>query len=678
MTRMQPLARPRPPAAAGAGEWSALAAVLLAAAWLHRGALRAPFFADDYLFLDRVTGRSLWQALLAPDPIGNYLRPLGRALWFWTLSALSGGAPGAFHAANLGLFLVGVVLLWGLVRQALGPRAALIAAALLALQHAADVPVLWASGSQDLLAVCLALAALRLFVAGRRFVAALCFLLALLAKEVVVLTPLIAAALDRKAGERWSRPLARAWPLFAALAVWGCVLLSWSLGHPLLGMKPHVGPAELLATPLHLLQTVLGIEWSQAGWTPRLPSAAVALLALVVAWQGRLFRERSTGAGETVLPGALWACLGAVPVVAVAGIWSAYYFLFAACGAAWALAAVARRWPWWTPAALVAVLGWSCENAGGLPEFATANDPWTTCSHVNRRYLERGMFTSGRYLEDLRRARPTLPRRSTLFFSQFPAKVAFQTADGPLVRWAYRDTSLRSYFLTRFRLEDARRGPVFFFQASHDSLHEVQGPDSLERIGLGLLLSGAPEAARDLWRLEHERDPASTRTAYRLAWVELRLSRPDSARAWLVRSGAAPDAGSAPETRAAYQQVTAGDTARAIEIAGSGALGHALDPGIHAILADLLLVHQGVSDGAVIESYATWVLAPQEASSWRRWGMVSYLRGRQPEARDALERYFALGGPAARNDAEAVRILADIRRRLPGGALAQQAVRGEE
>src|SRR5436190_5773906 len=46
-------------------EWLSLAVILLAAAWLHRGALRAPFFADDYLFLDRTLGRSLWQAWLA-------------------------------------------------------------------------------------------------------------------------------------------------------------------------------------------------------------------------------------------------------------------------------------------------------------------------------------------------------------------------------------------------------------------------------------------------------------------------------------------------------------------------------------------------------------------------------------------------------------------------------------
>ena len=178
-----------------------------------------------------------------------------------------------------------------------------------------------------------------------------------------------------------------------------------------------------------------------------------------------------------------------------------------------------------------------------------------------------------------------------------------------------------------------------------------------------------------MWRLEHERDPGSTRTAYRLAWVEAHAGRADSSLGWLARSGARADAGPAPETALAFQRVSALDTTTAIAIAGEGALRHALDPGIHALLADLLLVHQGVTDAAVIEAYAAWTLAPRAPASWRRWGMICFFRDRNGEAFAALQRYFALAGPAAASDAEAARILAEVRRRLPGGALAQQAVR---
>src|SRR5262249_22491396 len=160
------------------------------------------------------------------------------------LSAISGASPVFFHAANLALLLLAIALFWLLARRVLGAPAALVAASLLALQHAADVPVWWASGSQDLLALCLALLALLLYVSGRRMAAALPFLLALLAKEVIALTPLIAMWLDRREGERWPAALRRAWPLLAAVAVWAGALAFVTLRRPLAGLAAHIGPAE--------------------------------------------------------------------------------------------------------------------------------------------------------------------------------------------------------------------------------------------------------------------------------------------------------------------------------------------------------------------------------------------------------------------------------------------------
>ena len=59
-----------------------LGLILLAATTLHVTALTLPFFADDYLFLDQVRGHSLLQALRAPDPLGNFFRPVSRGLYF--------------------------------------------------------------------------------------------------------------------------------------------------------------------------------------------------------------------------------------------------------------------------------------------------------------------------------------------------------------------------------------------------------------------------------------------------------------------------------------------------------------------------------------------------------------------------------------------------------------------
>jgi len=91
--------------------------LLLSAVALHGSALRKPFFADDYFFLEQARGQSLPAALGSPDPLGNFLRPVGRQLYFWTLSRVGGETPTVFHVANLALFLASLVLVYLLVRR---------------------------------------------------------------------------------------------------------------------------------------------------------------------------------------------------------------------------------------------------------------------------------------------------------------------------------------------------------------------------------------------------------------------------------------------------------------------------------------------------------------------------------------------------------------------------------
>src|SRR2546428_5389546 len=76
-----------------------LVAILVAGLSLQESSLRYPFFADDYLFLDQVRQRTLWATLRSPDPIGNFVRPVGRQVQFWWLSHCSGESPVAFHVA---------------------------------------------------------------------------------------------------------------------------------------------------------------------------------------------------------------------------------------------------------------------------------------------------------------------------------------------------------------------------------------------------------------------------------------------------------------------------------------------------------------------------------------------------------------------------------------------------
>ena len=346
----------------------ALALILGAALILQFPALGTPFFADDYLFLDQVAHGSLIRTLGAPDPIGNYCRPVGRQLFFWLVTRAGAGSALVFHAANLALWLALLALLFAVTRLLAGARAGLIAAGLLAIHYAADVPVRWASGCQDLIAVVGALGALWLHLSGRRVRAGLALLVALLSKEVVVLTPLVAVIAARGKGEPWRSAVRRAWPLAAAVAAWA--LIAWSASRARAGTPEPLGvtPVAAAAAFVHLLQVVCCIEWyARVESQISRPAAWIASLALVLpaiaasVWRGAgpAPGAREAGTGRGVLVGVVWALAGAAPVAAVAGIWSAYYYLFALCGAALALGTwLAARPKGWALAA-VALLAWN-------------------------------------------------------------------------------------------------------------------------------------------------------------------------------------------------------------------------------------------------------------------------------------------------------------------------------
>src|SRR5262245_26675377 len=192
--------------------WLALGTILLGTVWLYIPALRTDFFADDYLFLDQVRGRSLLQALLIPDPLSNFFRPISRQLYFWLVAGLTNESPMAFRVGNLISLLVAITLLFALVRRLAGTRAACFAAAFMSLHYAADVPVRWACGSQELLAVVGALAAILLHMSGRSRLAGVAMLFGALSKEVVLLTPLIAVVAGHRPREPWRKAALRAWP----------------------------------------------------------------------------------------------------------------------------------------------------------------------------------------------------------------------------------------------------------------------------------------------------------------------------------------------------------------------------------------------------------------------------------------------------------------------------------
>ncbi len=667
---------------------AALGLVLLAAVALHQWVLRAPFFADDYLFLDQVRHRSLPAALVSPDPIGNFFRPVGRQAWFWLAGRVSGQSPGPFHALDLGVFLAALALLFALVRRVAGVRAGVVAAAFVALHSAADVPLGWCAGSQDLLAVTGALGALLLHVTGRRIAAAACLLLALLSKESVFAVPGIAILLDRCDGEPWRAPAVRAWPLFAATGVWA-VALGWiaaSRHHALGGGIVSASPAGIPAALAHLVQTAAGAEWRTGAvsrvWTTAPPWPVVLTVLAVLATPalpGHGARADAPAARSRrglLLAGGAWAVLGALPVAAVIAMWSGYYYLFAMCGVALALGVWCADRSRIATAAVVVLLAWGSQIGRTVDEFQTSPNAWSTTSHVNRFYLDRALPQLTRTIDALKRVRPTLPRNATVFFGSLPQFAGFQAGDGPLVRWAYRDSSLRSYFISGFSKARAARGPVVILVADAGSLHESDNPEDLMAIGISSALTDHPELGRDLLRYSIEQGATKRLATYAIGVVSWMCADTTGAAAAFADAAVALAPGPAPGLPAARALAAAGDTLNAIGAMLGMLSRHGLDPELHAALAELCLTQPSERAMASLECLASTILAPRDPMAWRRLAFLQLETRHFNTAGRSLERYVELGGPAARDDIEAMRALKAMRELAPGGRITQEALRG--
>ncbi|MGH7731162.1 MAG: hypothetical protein ACRENJ_07925 [Candidatus Eiseniibacteriota bacterium] len=655
-----------------------LALILVGAVLLHHDALRLPFFADDYLFLEQVRGRSLISAVTAPDGLDNFFRPVGRQLYYWLLTHLFGESARAFHAANLVLFLGILTLLFMVARRLAGPMAAAVAAGYLALHYATDVPLRWVAGSQDLLAVFLALAAIALYLADFRRWAALPLLLALLSKETVLLTPLIAVVAGRRVGERWPAAWARGWPLGLAVAVWAALWLVTAPQRRGLGASLGLEPLGAVAVVAHLVHVALGLEWRGTleamervipPWLPLIPVGLAVYGARNAGLTGR-------AAYPPLAVGIFWALAAAAPLVAVAAGWSAYYYLFALCGVAVALGALFAHGPRWAALVIVVALAGGSQSGRTNPEFATARGAWTWQSHTNRRYIDRATDRIGRYLADMKRQRPTVPPRSTFFFAGLPAFLAWQTADGPLVRWAYRDTSLRSYYQADFTLERAHRGPVYFFMVSDDSLREeAREPTGLLDPALRTMILDRLEASRDLLIWLTERETPAADVFYFLAWLDWAHGDTLAARGRLARAAITVEPGPSPNVERAVERLASGDTLTAINLLAGAVTRHAFDPRGHAVLSDVLLRMEPSDPQARIEALAARVLAPEDGNGWLRWGLIQARDGRHTQAIRSLERSLALGLGDSTRTIQVRGALRELQRMVPGGELAQANLR---
>jgi len=660
--------------------WAGIGFVLAAAVWLRASVLRYPFFADDYLFLDQTRGGSILSAWTVRDPLRNYWRPLSRQVYFWVVSAL-GESPVVAHVMNLALFLGILALLYLLTRKLAGERAALVATAIVALHEVADVPVLWASGSQDLLAIAGALAAICLAINGRVGWAVIPFLCGLLSKETAIVTPLITLWMLRQPNERWRASLRRVAPLFVATAVWLPVWLLMMRGgaHQGLNLDATSVPAALA----HLPQAFFGIQWGAGVPPPFLHSIppivplVLALIAVGLAMTGR-GEAASTDASPSrgVSVGLVWAALAALPVSIVVHVWSSYYYFFASCGLALALATLVARAPTAASLAVIALVAWGSESARATESFETKPGDWGTQSHLSRFYFDRSMRWVSRYLEDLRRQRPTIPHHSTLFFAGTPAFASWQSGNGALVRWVYRDSTLQSYYFADFTRERARRGEYFMFIARNDSLIEERGRvEGLLALASGQMLSERFATAHEAIACAIDVAPGERNLHYWNAWLGLALGDSTDLRKELLLSGCEPRTGPTPELAVAKDRIAAGRATDGANQLASALERHALDPELHALLADVLLQISPRSSAGAMEALIVRLLEPRDPQAWRRWAHAQVATGHPMEAYDSMNRYFELAGPEARQNADDVRLLELLRQSLPGGNLAQAGLR---
>jgi protein O-mannosyl-transferase len=116
-------------------------------------------------------------------------RPLTELI-FWLNDGLFGRSPVSWHAVGLLLHLAVVALVWDALRKLIGYRAGLIAAAIFAVHPMMTEPVAYVFARGTLLATLFSLLAIRSWISGRFWIAAIWFTVAMLAKEECAALPL--------------------------------------------------------------------------------------------------------------------------------------------------------------------------------------------------------------------------------------------------------------------------------------------------------------------------------------------------------------------------------------------------------------------------------------------------------------------------------------------------------
>jgi len=474
--------------------------IAVAMPWL----IAAPFHGDDYVFLDRVTRPTFHFADIwnRETTTFGWYRPWSRELHFWALSRVFGLNEAAFHVANgvlwtlmLGLYALFVRRLAGSMIAWFAMIGALAAAIWL-------VPLFWASGSQDLWMLTFLMAALLAWTCGRSVLTALLLTPALLSKENAIVAPVLLAGysfiIERRAPWKVVRALV---PTLFVLSIW-FVVHPTIIAHILQRYAPDPAVVAARQSWPHLTTLSLLVPFNAehvsadmlARWF-RFDAHAIGGLGLltVAAWcWHHLVRSQRSAAGESragaiaqIVFGCLWWLCGCVPVFVGSVAWHSYYAALGVLGAWIGMAGVAR----WRPSLAFSVLVLAICARG--PRLSTPDWDWGAFPAQER---------AGQFVRELRVALlhelPNVPSYSRLFFTNVPRGIGFVTADGPLVRILYRDTTLRAGFWGQYRPRHPQeiQGTDYFISFVPPRRWHVVRPD------------GAPPATNEavkVWETDH-------------------------------------------------------------------------------------------------------------------------------------------------------------------------------
>jgi hypothetical protein len=186
----------------------------LAALAAFGGCVFAAFVFDDF-------------ALFSDSPVAlparwidcfRQTRPL-TALAFWLNDALFGRSPVSWHVVDLLLHLLVVALVFDVLRKLIGDRAGFIAAAIFAVHPMMTEPVAYVFARATLLAALFSLLAMRSWIAGRYWLSAPWFAVAMLAKEECAALPLALILLPLPSRDHRER----LYPFVAMLVVALCI-----------------------------------------------------------------------------------------------------------------------------------------------------------------------------------------------------------------------------------------------------------------------------------------------------------------------------------------------------------------------------------------------------------------------------------------------------------------------